>query len=82
VLQRDQISIHDNFFDLGGDSLLATQIVSRMREKFQLELPVPTVLEAPTLANLAECIEQIRQTTQKLQAPIQDALTNRIEIEL
>jgi amino acid adenylation domain-containing protein len=82
VLQRDRISIHDNFFNLGGDSLLATQIVSRMREKFQLELPVPTVLEAPTLANLAECIEQIRQTTQKLQAPIQDALTNRIEIEL
>jgi len=82
VLEHNRIGIHDNFFQLGGDSLLATQIVSRLREKLQIELTVQSVLEATTLASLAECIEQIYQTTQKLQAPLGDVMTNRVEIEL
>ncbi len=82
ILQLDRVSIHDNFFELGGDSLKAIQIISRFRETFQIQLPVQSLLEAPTLASLAESIDRLHQTTQKLQAPLRDALTNRVEVEI
>ena len=82
ILQVEKVGIHDNFFALGGDSLQATQVMSRLREAFQLNLPVQILLEATSLASLAESIEQIYQTTEKLQAPLRDASTDRVEIEL
>jgi pyochelin synthetase len=82
ILQVEKVGIHDNFFELGGDSLQATKVVARLRETFQINLPLQSLLETPTLANLAEFIEQIYQLTQKLQAPIHNALTDRVEIEL
>jgi non-ribosomal peptide synthetase component F/SAM-dependent methyltransferase/acyl carrier protein len=82
VLRIKKVGINDNFFALGGDSLQATQVISRIREKFQVNLPVQNLLQAPTLTSLAKSIEEIQQTTQKLQAPINEALDNRVEIEL
>ena len=61
VLRRDRISIHDNFFDLGGHSLMATQIVSRIREKFQVELAMRILFEQPTIRGLALAIEAAKQ---------------------
>ncbi|BAZ43873.1 polyketide synthase type I [Chondrocystis sp. NIES-4102] len=58
VIGLEKIGIYDNFFDLGGHSLLAVQVTSRLRETFNLDLPLRTVLlETPTIAQLAEVIE-------------------------
>ncbi len=58
VLGRNSFGIHDNFFQLGGHSLLITQMISRIARALQVELPVRSVFEAPTIAALAEKIQQ------------------------
>ena len=59
ILGIEQISIHDNFFILGGDSLMATRVVSRVKKAFDIELPIPTIFKEPKLADLAGVIEEI-----------------------
>jgi amino acid adenylation domain-containing protein len=56
VLGVDEIGIYDRFFDLGGHSLKAMRVLSRVREAFQVDLPVRALLEAPTIAGLEEAI--------------------------
>jgi amino acid adenylation domain-containing protein len=58
VLRVEQVGIHDDFFELGGHSLLATQVVSRIREVLQVEVPLRSLFESRTLANMAETILQ------------------------
>jgi amino acid adenylation domain-containing protein len=58
LLKVERVSIHDNFFDLGGHSLLGTQVVSRVRSVFQVELSLRALFEAPTVAGLAEHIKR------------------------
>jgi amino acid adenylation domain-containing protein len=57
VLKRESIGRHDNFFELGGHSLLATQLIARIRESFQVELPIRAMFEHPELSSLATAIE-------------------------
>ena len=58
VLGMGQISIHDSFFDRGGHSLLAIQVISRIRAVMGVELSVRSLFETPSVAGLAEQIEQ------------------------
>lgn len=60
VLQLAKVGIHDNFFEIGGHSLLATQMVTRIREVFQLELPLRTLFEVTTIAEISEIINTLQ----------------------
>ena len=69
VLGHERIGRDDNFFWLGGHSLLAMQIISRVRESFEVELPVRSIFESPTLAELAERIEAAMRSGAGMSAP-------------
>ncbi|MEG5063351.1 amino acid adenylation domain-containing protein [Microcoleus sp. B3-A4] len=68
VLGLERVGIHDNFFELGGHSLLATQAISRLREAFQVEVPLRSLFESPTVATVTQSLLQYR-AEQKLKAP-------------
>ena len=68
VIGVKRVSITDNFFELGGHSLLATQLISRVRDAFRVEIPLRSLFEEPTIANLAKKIELAMYTKQELQS--------------
>ncbi|HEX8129399.1 MAG TPA: KR domain-containing protein, partial [Pyrinomonadaceae bacterium] len=61
----ERIGLEDNFFDLGGNSLLAIQLMAHLRQTFQLELPLSSLFEAPTVAGLAMRIAESRLKEQE-----------------
>jgi NAD(P)-dependent dehydrogenase (short-subunit alcohol dehydrogenase family) len=57
VLGIDQIGRHDNFFELGGNSLIGLQIIARLRQMFQIPVPLVLLFETPTVAEMAIAVE-------------------------
>lgn len=59
ILGVQRIGIHDNFFELGGHSLLTTRLIVKIREAFQIDLPLRILFESPTVESLANTLENI-----------------------
>jgi amino acid adenylation domain-containing protein len=59
LLGLDQVGVNDNFFFLGGHSLLGTQLIARARDSFGIELPLRTVFDSPTASQLSAEIERL-----------------------
>ncbi|HYG11056.1 MAG TPA: amino acid adenylation domain-containing protein [Pyrinomonadaceae bacterium] len=62
LLGIEDIGIHGNFFELGGHSLLATQVISRIQKAFNANVPLRTLFESPTVAELARRIVELQST--------------------
>lgn len=62
VLGVSPIGVTDIFFDLGGHSLLVTQVLSRVRKSFNVELAVRSIFEKPTIAGMAELIRTVKSS--------------------
>lgn len=66
ILEIEQIGITDSFFELGGDSLLATKLSAMVRTELEVELSLGSIFERPTIAELAEHIQALEgQKTEK-----------------
>jgi SAM-dependent methyltransferase/acyl carrier protein len=59
VLHVKQAGVNDNFFELGGHSLLVTQVAARVRDRFQVDLPIRQLFEKPTIAATAAAVEEL-----------------------
>jgi hypothetical protein len=59
VLGLERVGVHDDFFDLGGHSLLGGHAIARVRAVFQIDLPLRTLFERPTVADLAQAVEEM-----------------------
>lgn len=61
LLAIDRVGRHDNFFAMGGHSLMAVQVIARVRQRFGVELPLRAMFDAPTIGQFAERIEAARR---------------------
>ncbi len=59
VLNLDQIGIHDNFFEIGGDSIATIQVMMRVSQQYEIELRPVALFTSPTIAQLAVQIEDM-----------------------
>ncbi len=83
ILRLDRtLGIHESFFELGGHSLLATRMLSRVRGVFEVDLPLRTVFESPTVSGLAALVEEGKRTARGLRIPPFEPVAARIEAPL
>ncbi|MCC6606151.1 MAG: SDR family NAD(P)-dependent oxidoreductase [Anaerolineae bacterium] len=75
LLGIDQLGVHDNFFDLGGNSLIALKVISHLKQTLQIDIPVVSLFEGPTAHALAEMLNQ----QQNGQPPLYEASQSRGE---
>ncbi|KAK9763191.1 hypothetical protein K7432_010368 [Basidiobolus ranarum] len=84
VLGIEKISIHGNFFDLGGHSLSATKVMSRIRVALGQEVPLKMLFEAPTVSSLSERLKNYHGITSSVHSiiPVMKQLTERNQLPL
>jgi len=71
LLETEQLGVRDNFFHLGGHSLLGAQVITRVRDEFDVELSLRTLFDNPTVEGISAEIERL--ILQKLDANENDA---------
>ncbi len=79
VLDVSQISVYDNFFEIGGHSLLAIQMISRIRDTFKIEMPLQVLIDAPTVASLAKKLDKMIDVSRMSQIGASSADTDHLE---
>ncbi|MGP4845613.1 amino acid adenylation domain-containing protein [Marinobacter sp. 1Y8] len=80
LLKVEKVGRHDHFFELGGHSLLATRLLSRIRDRFDVNVPLAEAFEATTVASMAQVIARLQANTldeEKLDSL--DALMSELE---
>ena len=77
LLGMDRISTHDNFFALGGNSLLGTQMLTRIGEELGIELPLRTIFDHPSVVDLAGEIERPQASVMDFRQPPSPAADNQ-----
>jgi NAD(P)-dependent dehydrogenase (short-subunit alcohol dehydrogenase family) len=83
LLGIEQVGLNDNFFEMGGHSLLAIQLIARLREVFHIEISLRGFFESPTVLNLAETVRKFRETASQPQSdPIIRVLRDRHRVEI
>jgi len=81
LLGIERIGINSNFFELGGHSLLGMQLLSRVRNTFEVELPVRCLFEEPTILGLGLEIEKARAAGIGVRAPIVSRRTRAVSAD-
>lgn len=76
LLNTDCIGKNDNFFALGGNSLLGTQVISRMNKEFHITIPLRSFFEMPTVAELAKFIDEVHHVVQNTQISTREISRN------
>lgn len=80
MLGIQQVGVQDNFFELGGHSLIAIQVMSRLREAFRVDVPLRSIFETPTIAQLAAIVAQKKVEHQQV-APARIAARQAASID-
>jgi thioesterase domain-containing protein/acyl carrier protein len=70
VLRRERVGIYENFFNIGGHSLLAVQVISRIKQAFTVEMPLSVLFAAPTVARMAEYIAAVNEPDRSQSSPV------------
>ena len=68
ILKLEKVGIHDNFFDIGGHSLMATQVISRIREQLNVDMPLSRMFSFPTVADFTPQLEDLIQQTKEAES--------------
>jgi len=76
LFKRDQIGLHDDFFDLGGDSLIGVALIMRVKSALGVELPMASLFDQPTIAGIADALAALRPD---LAAPANDAAAAQLD---
>jgi natural product biosynthesis luciferase-like monooxygenase protein len=69
LLNLEQVGIRDNFFDIGGHSLLAMHLLARIQDKCGVSFPLRVLFETPRIEDLAKCLERLKAPGEQLSPP-------------